>query len=78
MVSRERCAWSEGLLKWLGLPVAVFFGNIFVGQDMATCADINGNGAEGLVLLGRRASDGKLRAIVKDAKTGELIGVVNF
>jgi hypothetical protein len=47
-------------------------------QDIATCADINGNGSEELVLLGKRASDGKLKATVKDAKTGELIGVVNF
>jgi hypothetical protein len=56
----------------------VFFDKNAPGQDIATCADINGNGSEELVMLGKRASDGKLRAIVKDAKTGERIGVVNF
>ena len=56
----------------------MFFDKNFAGQDIAICADINGNGAQELVLLGERASDGELRAIIKDAKTGELIGVVNF
>ena len=56
----------------------MFFDKNFAGQDITTCAHINGNGTQELVLLGERASDGKLRAMVKDAKTGELIGVVNF
>lgn len=57
---------------------AVFYDKTFPGQDIAVCEDINGNGAEELVMLGRRASDGQLKAIVKDAKTGERLGVVNF
>ncbi len=57
---------------------AVFFDKNFPGQDMATCSDINGNGADELVLLGQRASDGKLKVIVKDAKTAKQIGAVNF
>jgi hypothetical protein len=64
--------------KTKALIRSVFFDKNFPGQDIATCADINGNGGEELVLLGRRASDGKLRAMVKDAKTGELIGVLRF
>ncbi len=64
--------------KTRALVKAVFFDKNYAGQDIATCADINGNGAEELVTLGRRASDGKLRAIVKDAKTGERIGAVDF
>jgi hypothetical protein len=64
--------------KTKALIKAVFFDKNFPGQDMASCADINGNGSQELVLLGKRASDGKLKATVKDAKTGELIGVVKF
>ena len=64
--------------KTRALIKAVFFDKNFAGQDIATCADINGNGVEELVMLGKRASDGKLKAIVKDAKTGALIGTVNF
>jgi hypothetical protein len=56
----------------------LFFGQNFPAQDFTTCSDINGNGTEELVRLGKRASDGKLRAVVKDAKTGELIGTVDF
>mgnify|MGYP001827169166 FL=1 len=57
---------------------AVFFDRNAPGLDIATCADINGNGAEELVLLGKRNKDGKLKAMVRDAKTGELLGVVKF
>ena len=64
--------------KTKALIKTVFFDKNFPGQDVATCADINGNGSEELVLLGKRDRDGKLRAMVKDAKTGALIGVVNF
>ena len=56
----------------------VFFSKQFAGQDLDVCPDINGNGSQELVMLGRRESDGKLRAFIKDAKTGELIGRINF
>lgn len=56
----------------------IYFDKNFAGQDMATCPDINGNGTKELVLLSQRASDGKLKATVKDAGTGEKIGVVKF
>ncbi len=56
----------------------VFFNKYFIGQDMDVGPDINGNGAQELVMLGRRGSDGKLRAFIKDARTGELIGRINF
>ena len=45
---------------------------------MDVCPDINGNGSYELVMLGKRESDGKLRVIIKDAKTGELIKAFNF
>ncbi len=64
--------------KTKALIRVVFFDKNFVGQDITTCADINGNGTEELVLLGKRARDGKLRVIVKDAKSGVNIGVVDF
>ena len=41
--------------------------------DLVSIADINGNGAEELVMLGRCGTDGQLRAFVKDAKTGEFL-----
>ena len=55
----------------------VFFNKTLLPQDMDACPDVNGNGAYELVVLGRR-SDGKLRAIIKDAKTGARIGAFNF
>jgi hypothetical protein len=64
--------------KTKALIGAVYFDRNFVGQDIATCPDLNGNGSGDLVLLGQRKSDGKLRAIVKDAATGKLIGTVDF
>jgi len=54
----------------------VFFDKNYAAQDIVTCADMNGNGTEELVLLGRR-SDGKLKAIIKDAMTGEQIFVLS-
>jgi hypothetical protein len=57
---------------------AVFFDRQFIGQDIVTCPDMNGNGSGELAVLGQRKSDGKLRAIVKDARTGKLIGAVDF
>ncbi len=56
----------------------LFFNKTFVAQDMDVCPDINGNGAQELVMLGKRESDGKLKAFIKDARTGELIGRINF
>ena len=56
----------------------VFFDRNFVGEDFDACPDLNGNGSPELVLFGKRASDGKLRAIVKDARTGQLVGKVDF
>jgi hypothetical protein len=55
----------------------VYFGKTYLGEDLDISPDINGNGTPELVVLGRR-DDGKLRAIIKDSKTGELIGSVGF
>ncbi len=46
--------------------------------DMVRIADLNGNGAEELVVLGRCGTNGPLRAFVKDAKTGQLLNRVDF
>jgi hypothetical protein len=46
--------------------------------DMVSIADVNGNGAGELVMLGRCGADGKLRAFVKDAKTGALLRRLDF
>ncbi len=45
--------------------------------DLAAIADINANGTEEVVMLGRCA-DGKLKAVVKDAGTGERLNVLGF
>jgi hypothetical protein len=47
-------------------------------QDITTCQDINGNGSDELVFLGRRASDASLNVIVKDSGTGEQIAFLRF
>ena len=46
--------------------------------DIVTIPDTNGNGAEELVALGKRESDGKLLVLVKDSKTNQLLGTVGF
>ncbi len=46
--------------------------------DFATVADINGNGADELVMLGRCGTDGTLKAVVKDAKSGETLRRMAF
>lgn len=57
---------------------SVWFNKNFPAQDVATCGDNNGNGATDIVVLGQRASDGKLRAMVQDSKTGALIKSVDY
>ena len=56
----------------------VFFDRNFVAQDFDSCPDLNGNGSAELVVLGKRADNGRVRAIVKDARTGVLLGKVDF
>ena len=68
--------WVKDTLTGESIQV-VYFGKQFIGDDMDIIPDINGNGAPELVVLGRR-DDGVLRAIIKDSKTGELLGSVGF
>jgi len=56
---------------------AVFFDPNFVSRSVASCPDANGNGSEEIVLLGQR-DNGRVRAIVKDALTDEVLGKVDF
>ncbi len=46
--------------------------------DLETIDDINDNGAQELVMLGRCGVEGTLRATVKDAKTGETLNRMSF
>lgn len=55
----------------------MFFDRNAANQDLVSCPDLNSNGAEELAMLGRR-SDGLLKAIVKDAASGERLAVVRF
>ena len=55
-----------------------WFNKAFSPLDLAIIDDINNNGVQELVVLGRRASDGLLRTYVKDAETGELLNSVDF
>jgi hypothetical protein len=61
--------------EWLN---TVYYDKTFIGLDMAACPDINNNGSEELVMLGRRASDGKYQAIIKDSKTDALIAKIDM
>ncbi|MEX0708478.1 MAG: FG-GAP repeat protein [Woeseia sp.] len=56
----------------------IFYSSNFDGLDLVRCDDMNGNGADELAMLGRRKSDGLYRVIVKDARTRERLGYVNF
>jgi hypothetical protein len=56
----------------------LWFDREFPGQDFVSCGDLNGNGATDLALVGQRPSDGRLKVIVKDSKTGELLALVWF
>lgn len=56
----------------------VYFPKAYVAQDIAEMPDINSNGSWELVMLGKRESDGKLRAFIKDSKTVKTIKTVNF
>ncbi len=56
----------------------LFFNKAFPARDLDVCPDLNGNGAQELVVLGRRDHDGTLKAFIKDAKTGELLQRITF
>lgn len=56
----------------------VFFDRNFAGEDLTSCPDIDGNGADELVLLGRRPGDGQLKVMVRDARTGALLGTIFY
>jgi len=46
--------------------------------DLASIADIDHNGAAELVMLGRCGADGQLRAVVTDARTGQVLNRLTF
>jgi len=46
--------------------------------DLASIADTNHNGAAELVMLGRCGADGQLRAVVTDARTGQVLNRLTF
>jgi hypothetical protein len=46
--------------------------------DLASIADLDHNGAAELVMLGRCGADGELRAVVTDAKTGQVLNRLTF
>lgn len=56
----------------------VFFDKNFDGKDMTLCPDINGNGVDEIAVLGQRQRDGRYRAIIKDPKTRQRLGVIDF
>jgi hypothetical protein len=56
----------------------VWFNQHGTPMDMVTVADIDANGAEELVMLGRCGELGKLIAIVRDAQTGAFLKRLDF
>jgi len=57
---------------------AVYFDKNFSALDIATCPDIDNNGAVEFVVLGQRQDNGKVRAIIKDSKSRALVGKIDF
>lgn len=60
-----------------------FLNNVWWSQDypaldMVTIPDVNNNGSDELVAVGKRESDGKIQVFVKDAETNQLIRTVGF
>ncbi len=46
--------------------------------DLVSIADVNGNGAAELVMLGRCGPDGQLRAVINDTKNGQVLRRLDF
>lgn len=56
----------------------VFFNKAFEPDDLVVIPDINDNGASEIGMLGTRPDNGLMRLIIKDSKSGTLVGTVNF
>lgn len=56
---------------------AMWFGTEYLGEDIAVCSDVNGNGSADVALLGHAADD-RLRVVVKDGLNTGPIGAVDF
>ena len=56
----------------------VFFDKTFDPADLVVMPDMNGNGASEIAMLGKRTESGLTRVIIKDSKTGGLVGKVDF
>lgn len=56
----------------------LWFSKDCVPLDMVSVADINANGAEELVMLGRCGAEAQLKAVVKDARTAEALNRIAF
>ncbi|WP_461422926.1 hypothetical protein [Ketobacter sp.] len=56
----------------------VLWPTLYLPVDTVTMTDINFNGSQELVYLGRRDSDGKLMVYIKDSITNELLGTIDF
>ncbi len=46
--------------------------------DLASIADVNGNGAAELVMLGRCGPEGQLRAVINDTQSGQVLRRLDF
>ena len=57
---------------------SVFFNKNINPLDFSICPDMNGNGKPEIVVLGERDDNGELQLIIKDAKTGQLLGKVFY
>jgi hypothetical protein len=61
--------------RWLN---QIWYDRACMPLDLVSIADLNGNGAAELVMLGRCGTAKVLRAIVKDAKTGQVLNRLDF
>ncbi|WP_157640283.1 choice-of-anchor Q domain-containing protein [Lamprocystis purpurea] len=61
--------------RWLN---QIWYDRACAPLDLVSIADLNGNGAAELVMLGRCGTAKVLRAIVKDSKTGQVLNRLDF
>ncbi len=61
--------------RWLN---RIWYSKECTPLDLVSIADVNGNGAPELVMLGRCGPDGQLRAVINDTKSGQVLRRLDF
>ena len=56
----------------------MFYNKNLIMHDLDICPDLNGNNKPEVVVLGERMHNGDLVLVIKDAKTGQRVGSIDF